>query len=439
MKHRILGKNKVWSKNRNLKGVIIMAKRYCSLFLVLLLVKSIYGQGTALPFLTIQQSPLLIGAGGIGAAIPMNDATGFYYNPAQLGNFARENNFSLFFMPQKTQWMPNLGRDLSFNSFGVSVGYNFKKHNNDLPLAIGVGYLNDKFSYGEFVRTGPDSPEPIGTYESYDKFDCISIGAGYGDLVRFNLGVSVKSYNSNFSDSPTEQEPGTGAADGTAFDFGAMLVTPISELLLKNHKINLAEETFLKPKIDFTLGYSILNIGKEISYADPAQKDPLPRTARIGYSLNFGLNIVCATWQMDAIDYSFTAEADDILVKRNPDNGSYEYDDIFGAISPVKHLIALKGDEAVVVHRGHILRLFETIIVTSGRFNTRTPAGMKSNGLGFSSEGIMKLYSAFADNPIISYAADHFVVEYYDVNSFADSFLETNFKGLVLNIKGIEL
>jgi len=208
-----------------------MAKRYCSLFLVLLLVKSIYGQGTALPFLTIQQSPLLIGAGGIGAAIPMNDATGFYYNPAQLGNFARENNFSLFFMPQKTQWMPNLGRDLSFNSFGVSVGYNFKKHNNDLPLAIGVGYLNDKFSYGEFVRTGPDSPEPIGTYESYDKFDCISIGAGYGDLVRFNLGVSVKSYNSNFSDSPTEQEPGTGATDGTAFDFGAMLVTPISELL----------------------------------------------------------------------------------------------------------------------------------------------------------------------------------------------------------------
>ena len=415
-----------------------MPKKYCSLFLVLLLVKSIYGQGTALPFLSLQQSPVLIGAGGIGVAIPLEDASGFYFNPAQLGNFAQENNFSLFVMPQKTKWMPNLGLDLSFNSFGLSMGYNFRKHNNDLPLAIGVGYLHNKFSYGEFVRTGPDSPDPIGTYESYDKFDCFSVGAGYGEVVKFNFGFSIKSYKSYPGESPITSELNWEGIDGTAFDFGAMLVTPISELLLKNHKINLAEETFLKPKIDFTLGYSVLTIGKEMNFTDPAQKDPLPRTARLGYSFNFGLNIVSTTWQMNAIDYSFTAEADDILVKRNPNDGSYEYDDIFGVISPVKHLIALKGDEAVVVHRGHILRLFETIIVTSGRFNTRTPAGMKSNGFGFSSEGIMKLYSAFADNPIVSYMADHFMFEYYDVNSFTDSFLETNFKGLVINIKGIE-
>ena len=415
-----------------------MVKKYCSILLVLLFVQSIHSQGgTALPFLTFPQSPLLIGAGGIGAAIPIEDASGFYFNPAQLGNFSQENTFSLFVMPQKTKWAPNYKMDLSSNSFGFSFGYNFKKQNNDLPLSVGVGYLHNKFSYGKFVRTGPDSPDPIGTYESYDAFNCFSIGAGYGNTIRFNAGISIKSYKSFLGDSPVSSEMNWDGIDGTAFDFGVMLVTPISKLFFNDQKFYLSQESFLKPEVDFTLGYSLLNYGKEVVYADPAQKDPLPRTARLGYSFNIGLDMNINSLQMKAIDYSFTAEVDDILVKRDPNDGSPNYDNIFGAIG-AKHLIALKGDNEVVVHRGHILRLFETFIIADGRFNTRMPDGMESSGFGFSSEGIMKLYSAFAGNSMVDYAAKHFILEYFEANNYVDSFIETNYRGLVLRVKSIE-
>ena len=74
--------------------------------------------------------------------------------------------------------------------------------------------------------------------------------------------------------------------------------------------------------------------------------------------------------------YSFTVEASDILVKNrvvNP-SSSYagpmntEYQGPFGDIEFVKHLVELKGDDNVIVHRGHIFRLFETLTFTSGRF-----------------------------------------------------------------------
>lgn len=412
-------------------------KKYFLMLLLLILIKPINGQGeAALPFLNFQQSPLLIGAGEIGAAIPMKDATGFYYNPAQLGYFSHENNLSIFFMPQETKWYPNFKLDITSRSFGISAGYNFKKNNNDLPLSIGVGYLHNKFSYGEFVRTGPDSPDPIGTYESYDAFDCFSVGVGYDYFCLFNLGLSVKSYTSNLRDQPTVEEVGIIGA-GTAFDFGAMITTPISRLLLNNYKFGLNENTFLKPKIDFTLGYSLANVGKKITFADPAQADPIPRTARLGYSLNFVIELFTKGEKLNLLDYSFTAEADDILIKASIDGSSSEYENIMGNINPVKDLIALKADQNVVVHRGHIFRLFETIVFSSGQYFGRSTDNRKSNGYGLSSEGLFKLCSKFADDKIINYIANHFVLECYNTNTWFFPFFETNFIGLVLNVKGI--
>jgi long-subunit fatty acid transport protein len=77
--------------------MVINMKKYYTLLLLLIIIKPIYSQPVAAEFLGLQQSPLLIGAGQIGAAIPMKDASGFYYNPAQLGYFSHENNISVFF------------------------------------------------------------------------------------------------------------------------------------------------------------------------------------------------------------------------------------------------------------------------------------------------------------------------------------------------------
>jgi len=414
-----------------------MAKKYCSLLLLLILVKPIDGQ-TVMSTMYLQPSPLFIGAGNIGTASPMQDATGFYYNPAQLGYFSRENNLSISYMPQKTEWLKNILPNLSTLSFGLSAGYNFKRNNNDLPLSIGVGYLHNKFSFGEYVRTGPDGPDPIGTYESYDKFDCFSLGVGYGELVKFNFGISIKSYKASPAESPIIEEVNLNGIDGTAFDFGLMIVTPLSEMFFPNQKINLEGGSFLKPNVDFVLGYSLLNVGKEVVYADPAQKDPLPRTARLGYSFNFSLDLHSSKSTFDLFDYSFSVEADDRLIKWSDDGSNFKYQNILGDIKIGKNLIELRGDDYTTVHRGHILRFFETVIFTSGRFHGGGYNHRKTDGLGVSSEGLIKLYSLLADDPNVDYVADHFVLEYYDTNIFTDSEAESNFKGLILNVKGIE-
>ena len=107
-----------------------MAKKYCSLLLLFLLVKPIEGQ-TAMTTMYLQQSPLFIGAGNVGTASPMQEAMGFYYNPAQLGYFSLENNLSISYMPQKTEWLKNYFPNISIRSFGFAAGYKRQLLNMD--------------------------------------------------------------------------------------------------------------------------------------------------------------------------------------------------------------------------------------------------------------------------------------------------------------------
>ena len=410
-----------------------MKKYYLVVIFFLLLYKPSFSQGeAALPFLELQQSPLLLGAGQIGVSIPMSDPLGFYYNPAQLGFFSRENNFSMLALPQKTKWLkyfaPNL--NLSFNTYGVTAGYNFNNRYN-LPLSIGIGYIHNRMNYGEYVSNNSTS-------ESYDAFDCYSIGASYNYLLLFNLGFSIKSYDSHLSDLPVGENNQIPAATGTAFDFGTLIIAPVSNLLFENVKYNLDPNSYIKPKFDLSLGYSILNMGKEVVYIDQAQADPIPRTARLGYTLDFGIDLFTDQIKLNAFDYSFTAEAEDILINSD-EMGFHSYQGMLGDINFGKHLIDLKGDQNVVVHRGHIFRLFETVIITSGRYNGKGFNNYKSNGFGFSSEGIFKLLSRSIANSVIGFIANHLAIEYFHSNNFVDTNFETNFQGLAFYFKNFSL
>ncbi len=400
-----------------------MKKYYLIIIFFLLLYKPSYSQGeAAVPFLEFQQSPLLLGAGQIGVSIPMSDPLGFYYNPAQLGYFSRENNFSILTLPQKTRWFKYFspGLNLSFRTFGMTAGYNFK-NNYNLPLSIGAGYIHNIVTFG---------PSDI-----YESFDCFSLGAGYKYYLLFNIGFSIKPYKSVLAILPTGNEI---KANGTAFDFGALITVPFSELLFNDVKYSLDKQSFFKPKFDLSLGYSILNLGKKIVYIDQAQADPIPRTARLGYTFNFGIDLFTNQIKLNAFDYSFTAEAEDMLINSDA-TGFHGYQGLPGDINFGKHLIELKGDQNVVVHRGHIFRLFETVIVASGRYNGHGFNNYKSNGFGFSSEGIFKLLSRSIENNVIGFVANHFVLEYYHTNNFVDSDFETNFQGLAFYFKNFSL
>ncbi len=400
-----------------------MRKKNCLLLLLFILINSVYGQGEgAVSFLTLQQSPLLHGAGGIGTAIPQYDASGFYLNPAQLGNFAVKNNLSLFVMPGKTKWLPNIAIDATFSSFGIAAGYNFNNSKNNIPLSIGVGYIHNKMYFGKSWNGG------------YDSFDCFSFGASYDHFLIFNLGFSIKSYSSNLG--ATEGSVRVFKADGTAFDFGFMVTAPITRLLIEDIKLHLDNNSFIKPVSNFTVGYALLNVGKEISYGDVKQKDPISRTARFGYSFNLGLELNTKLVAINAIDYSFTAEAEDLLIKRDMDG--YEYQNIFGNIKLGKNLIQLKGDGDVIVRKGHIFKFFETLTITSGQFNGSGYDQRQTDGIGFSTDGLFKILNATIENTSIKYITKHFAIEYYDTNTFVNSPLETNFQGLIFTYRGFD-
>lgn len=424
-----------------------MVKRFYLVLLILLLFKPIYSQRNyAVPFLTVQPSPLFLGSGQIGTAIPIKDAAGFYYNPAQLGYFSRENNLSISIMPNKANSKEN--NCFSMQSYGMSAGYNFRNGDTHLPLSIGIGYMHNKLDYDDIAYAGyvsafrnSNGTVTVDSYDSYNSFDCFSIGVSYEYYLLFNMGASIKSFSSTYYLSPEVKS--------TAFDFGIMIIAPVSKLFFDDAKINVNNSSFIKPKVDLSIGYSLTNVGSKVNYStgnyyvvfgdnihyySQTQSDPIPRTSRFGYSGDFAMELFTKAVKINLIDYSFTAEAENSLIK----NGvPLEYKNIFGDIKIGKNLIQLKHDNDVIVHKGHILRLFETLIFTSGRYNLYSYADVKSKGLGLSTEGLFKILNSTMDNSIINYIAEHFVLEYYNAKTFIDSNYETNLNNLVLNYRGI--
>ncbi len=396
------------------------------------------GEG-AMPVMTMQTSLPLMGAGNIGTAKPNNDPIGFYLNPAILGYSSQNNHVSLFFMPNKADWLPLFRLDLTKNSYGFNLGYNFKEFG--LPISLGFGYLHDKMDYGTFYRTGVYSPEIIGEFNPYDIYDVYSLGIGIDYYLLFNFGMSIKPFESNLSDQPTENEVGIGGkVEGTAFDYGAMIIAPISTLFFDDVKYKFCETAYIKPFINFTLGYAISNIGDEVMYVDEAQKDPLSRTGRFGYNLDLGFDAYVNGTIINMLSYSFTAEAEDILIDQNDMHHFVGYQSFLGDIDVWDNLVLLSPSDKIVLHKGHTLTLFETLTLTSGSYIGRgyhTTVG--TSGYGFSSEGISKIIGNSVENSFLKYLAKHFVIEYFNATILEDyNGFDTELSGISLHMKNIE-
>jgi hypothetical protein len=317
---------------------------------------------------------------------------------------------------------------------------NFSEFNIPIPISVGFGYMHDKMDYGTFYRTGSDGPEIIGEFNSYDSYDAYSLGVGIDYYLLFNFGMSIKPFDSNLSDQPTENEIGIGKVEGTAYDYGAMIITPISKLFFDEMKYKFCETAYLKPTVNFTLGYAITNIGDEDSYIDEAQKDPLSRMGRFGYTFDFGYDVHLNNIEINVFSYSFTAEVEDILIEQNNLHQFIGYQSFLGDIDIWDNLVLLNPSDKVTLHKGHTLSLFETLTITSGSMKGRgyrTAVG--TSGYGLSSEGILKIVSNTFDNLILKYLAKHFVVEYYDVTLFEGyNGFDTDMQGISLHMKNIE-
>ena len=200
------------------------------------------------------------------------------------------------FQSSKSQWI------------GLNLGYNFKNLLN-FPLSVGIGFANPEINYGEFTTTS-------GTFESKDYYYAYSIGVGIDYYIQFYAGITYKDITSILSDQPVEQG-GLGKAEVSTIDYGFLLNVPIIRLINENLDFNMIQDVPIKPYLNLSFGYAISNIGDEVVYFDPAQADPLPRTARFGYGVSTGLNMQFEKFVLNAFDIAFTVDAEDILIERD--------------------------------------------------------------------------------------------------------------------------
>jgi hypothetical protein len=379
-----------------------------------------FAQGeAAVPFLLLNPSPSLSAMGATGTALPTEDPFGFIWNPAQLGYTSQTNNLSFIFYPSKVDWAPNPYLDMEFKGIALNAGYNFK----DLigfPLSFGFGYSNPEFDYGY-----------AGAKDYYHSY---SLGLGVDYFVQLSIGYTIKDVTSILSYNEDEESSGI-SAKRTVNDFGILLNVPVIKLIDENIKLQVDESLFAKPSFNFSLGYSKSNIGDEIYYIDQAQADPLPRMDRLGYGITAGFDLATNNFRINALNLSFTSEADDILITR--DETSWSYQSTLSDLKFWKNIVEIEGDDKIVSHTGTKLDFVETVSLNFGHFSGRSLGQKETNGYEIRAKGLFKLWALWAKDPITDFFRDHIDIIYYNTNYYANSELETKMTGLAFYIHNL--
>jgi len=390
-----------------------------SLISFIILNNTAYSQGeTAVPFLLLHPSPSLSAMGATGTALPTEDPFGFLWNPAQLGYTSQTNNLSYIFYPSKIDW---LGFGIELKGNALNAGYNFK----DLigfPVSFGFGYSNPRLDFGRFGGT--------------DYYNAYSFGLGVDYFVQLSIGNTIKDIVSilgDFSIPPLQK--GT-TAKTTVNDFGILLNIPVLKLIDEQIQLKLDEELIVRPDFNFSLGYSKSNIGDSIYYIDPLQADPLPRISRIGYGISTGFDLITDDFKINVFNFEFTVEVDDILIKRDATNWSYQ--STLSDLKFWKNIVQIEGDEKIVSHVGLKIDFFETVSLYTGHFSGRGFGERKTNGYEFRAKGLLIIYALWANDPITDFLRDHIDIRYYNTNYFADSGLETKMTGLAFYIHNLD-
>ena len=221
--------------------------------------KATYAQGeAAVPFLLLAPDSRGGAMGESGAGLADNSAA-IYWNPAGIA-FLKGSEVSV----THSNWLPQFHLDLFYDYL------TYRQYIPDISGSVtaSITYMN----FGQFVRTGPDSPTPIGTFNSFDA----ALTLGYATKLSddWGIGFNFRLIHSRLSDQPTAQEQGSGTATSVSFDVAGMW----------------RPGKFVLPLVDtdiggrFSVGANLSNLGPKIYYIDRAQADPIPTNLRLGFA-----------------------------------------------------------------------------------------------------------------------------------------------------------
>jgi len=280
-------------------------KKVISLAILILLgigVRNIQAQGeTAVPFLLLAPDSRFGSLGESGAGLADNSSA-IFWNPAGLA-FLDGSEVSI----THSNWLPQFGLSDLFYEYLTYRDY-IKSLSGTVSASI--TYMN----FGEFVRTLSNSPQPVGTFKSFDA--AMTIGYATKLTESFGVGFNFRLIHSKLSDKPTENEQGKGIATSISFDI-AMMWRPQS--------FNLP---FIGDFSDrFSLGVNLSNLGPKIAYIDQAQADPIPTNFRLGFALRL--------YQDEYNSLTYTLDFSKLLVDkshRNDTTGTYQKKPFYEAI-----------------------------------------------------------------------------------------------------------
>lgn len=241
-----------------------------------------HAQGeAAVPFLLLAPDSRAGGIGESGTGLADNSAA-IFWNPAGIA-FLTGSEVSI----THSNWLPQFNLDLfydylTYRQYIESIGGS---------VTASITYMN----FGEFVRTSSQSPDPIGTFRSFDA----ALTLGYATKVHndWGLGFNFRVIHSRLSDQPTENEQGSGVATTVSFDLAAMWRPEELHIPLIGDMGN-----------RISMGANLSNLGPKITYIDQDQSDPIPTNFRLGFAFR--------VFEDDYNSLTYTLDFSKLLVNR---------------------------------------------------------------------------------------------------------------------------
>jgi hypothetical protein len=230
----------------------------CAVALLALVPSRILAQttSTAVPFLLISPDARSSAMGDVGTGTP-EDGSAIYWNPAGLA-FQTGKSVSM----THSQWLPQFNQNDLFYDY-----LNFKWGDSDKfngTIAASIVFLN----LGEFIYTTEASPDPQGTFHSFE----FGVTLAYATKLSedWSFGGALRYIQSTLSTLHVGNERTGGVGRSVSFDLSALWKP---------------DSTYVEGIGDaLEIGVNLKDIGPKIRYVDALQADPLPTMLRLGAS-----------------------------------------------------------------------------------------------------------------------------------------------------------
>ncbi len=345
---------------------------------------------TAVPFLGIPTSVEANGMGGISMVANTSSPSSMMFNPAQLGMHSQSNFFSTELNTKRTQWLPAFSHsDLWLTNYSLIYGMKFSLDDHS-SISAGIGYSRLYLNLGTFIQSFYDANN-ISYFNGYESSDNFSAGIGLNDGYRISVGMTFKKITSKLTPFGTAQEPGNKSTGLWAADFGIIGSLPLLPYL---SEVELNGFNTWAPFITLTGAYAINNIGGRVSYIDDSQSDPLPRTARLGLSLNAGISMLINNEPFTVLDLTAAREAEELLLKITANN-TWDYSNSpINNINITQDIFEGRAHGHVSARRGYSATFFESVTIRSGAMDGDGELIYNTSGYSLSTLGITKIFTA---------------------------------------------